>query len=171
MGRDKALLPYRGTTLAGYVAGEVEAAAGSATLIGPPERYGRLGYPVIEDALPECGPLGGLVAALRFTGAEWNLLVACDMPGITADFLRSLLEAAEQSGGRCLVPLREQAHAEPLCAAYHRAALPALEAALERRVLKMQAVIELLEPVYWPVAEPARFVNINTPEQWETQAR
>ena len=46
MGRDKALLPYRGVTLGEFVAGEIRMATGSVTLIGPPERYQHLGLPI-----------------------------------------------------------------------------------------------------------------------------
>ena len=52
MGRDKALLPFHGGVLAGHVAATVAAAAGSAILIGNPEKYGHLGYPVIPDRSP-----------------------------------------------------------------------------------------------------------------------
>ena len=168
MGRDKAVLPYRGTTLAGYVAREVQAAAASVMLVGSPERYARLGYPVIADAVPPCGPLGGIVTALRQTSADWNLVVACDMPAISAAFLKQLLEAAEKSSGLCLVPMLDPHQPQPLCAAYHRAALPSLERALRDNILKMRDVVELLEPVYWTVPDFTPFTNINTPEQWET---
>ena len=45
MGRDKALLPYRGAPLAVHIARAVREAAGSATLVGDPARYARLGFP------------------------------------------------------------------------------------------------------------------------------
>ena len=70
MGRDKALLPFDGSTLAGASPDRVSRAAGNVTLIGPPERYGALGYPVIAaDRVPNCGPLGGLYTALGMTGS------------------------------------------------------------------------------------------------------
>src|SRR5262245_52350437 len=82
MGRDKAGLPVHGATLAEHVAAAVAAAAGSATLIGPPERYSHLGIPVLADVRPGSGPLGGILTALTASPAEWNLIAACDLPGL-----------------------------------------------------------------------------------------
>jgi molybdopterin-guanine dinucleotide biosynthesis protein A len=48
MGRDKALLQFQGATLISHVARAVEEAAGSVVLVGNPERYGFLGYPVVR---------------------------------------------------------------------------------------------------------------------------
>ena len=44
MGRDKALLPYRGTTLVEHVAKTVIEASGSVSLIGDPALLGHLGW-------------------------------------------------------------------------------------------------------------------------------
>ncbi len=88
MGRDKALLPLDGRTLIDRVAGLVQRAAGNVTLIAPEGRY--MGYPVIPDLIANQGPLGGLYTALSATKASWNLLVACDMPGVTLEFLENL---------------------------------------------------------------------------------
>ncbi len=81
MGRDKAYLPVSGGILVTRVAGAVEAAAGNVALVGDPERYADLGYPVVADRYPGQGPLGGILTALGEKAAEWNLIVACDMPG------------------------------------------------------------------------------------------
>ncbi len=91
MGRDKALLPYRGVTLVEHMAQAVHAAAGSVALIGDPVRYSSLGYPVYPDKFAGCGPLGGIYTALSVSSTDWNLIVACDMPGVTAEVLQVLL--------------------------------------------------------------------------------
>ena len=73
-------------------------------LIGDPRKYGHLGYPVLPDRRPGAGPLGGIESALSYTTADWNLVLACDMPAISAEFLRGLLEAAERVNADALVP-------------------------------------------------------------------
>jgi molybdenum cofactor guanylyltransferase len=166
MGRDKALLPFGAATLLQYVAFEVASAAGSVTVVGHPERYRLLGLDAIPDPRSGCGPLGGIVAALHATKAGWNLVTACDMPAISAPFLRDLLEAAERCGGDCLVPLTP-AGLEPLCAAYHRDCLPRLVRALDRGVLAVREAVSGPGLVAWPVPDASRFRNLNTPEDFE----
>src|SRR5271165_5087016 len=80
MGTDKALLPFGDGFLIDHIAAKVTAAAGSVCLVGGHERYLRLGYPAIADLWHDIGPLGGIVTVLQTSSAEWNLIVACDMP-------------------------------------------------------------------------------------------
>jgi molybdopterin-guanine dinucleotide biosynthesis protein A len=167
MGRDKAVLPHRDATLVERVAREVLAAAGSVTLVGPAERYQALGYSVISDRLAGCGPLAGIEAALRATRADWNLVVACDMPAVTAAFLNSLWEAAEHSGADCLLPVSGPGRPEPLCAVYHRRCLPRIAKALDEGTRKITDALAGLHVVFWPAGNAACFDNVNTPEDWE----
>ncbi len=169
MGADKALLPFRGSTLCEYVAHRVLEAAGSVTLVGSPGRYGSLGFPVLDDRLSGRGPLGGIETALGATGAEWNLMVACDMPGVTTPMLGALLEAAEEEAScDCLLPLGVDGRVEPLCAVYRRDCLPALRRALETGVHRITDAVSTLRVAYRP-APPAAFLrNLNTPEEWRS---
>ncbi len=107
MGRDKARMPYRGETLAEWIARAVKTAAGSATLVGNAQPGG------IPDLYPGEGPLGGILTALRHTSADWNLIVACDMPEVSAEFLGDLLAAAERSGADALLPRGPLGKVEP----------------------------------------------------------
>ncbi len=165
MGRDKALLPYHGTTLVEHVARAVRDAAGNVALIGDPQRYESLGYPVYPDKLPGCGPLGGLYTALRLSTSDWNLVVACDMPGILAEVLLALLDRAAASDRVCIVATGPAGQPEPLCAVYHRRCLPAVTRAIQDKRFKMLDLLHELEVESWDV-NPSAVANVNTPGEW-----
>ncbi len=171
MGRDKALLPYEDTVLAERVAREVEKAAGSAVLVGPPERYEGLRRPIIADQRPGNGPLGGLEAALAATEAEWNLIVACDMPGVSAAFLGELLDRAEAAGADCLVPYSGPGRAEPLCAVYHRRCLGPVRSAIDRKRWKLMELLAELKVARWEAPEGGWAENVNTAGDWKSHQR
>ncbi len=168
MGRDKALLPLGDLTMVEQIAARVSAAAGNVTLIGSPQKYGHLGLAVIADEIENCGPLGGLYTALRHTEADWNILVACDMPDVTEAFLRQLIGAAEASGADCLVP-EIDGKIDPLCAVYHRRLLAATESAIHRKLFKMQDFVSTLRTSYWRVTDPEPLLNVNTPAEWSAR--
>jgi molybdenum cofactor guanylyltransferase len=166
MGRDKALLPYHGTTLVEHVASAVQAASGSAaTIIGDPDRYRCFGYPVVADQVPGCGPLSGVYTALSVTSTDWNLVVACDMPAITATTLRKLLEHATVSGRSCVAAVGPSGEPEPLCAVYHRRCLLVLDRAIREKQFKMRDLLPSLEVELWTV-DAASVANVNTPAEW-----
>jgi len=169
MGRDKALLPFHGGSLAGFVARLVAQAAGSAALVGSTQRHAMLGYPVIGDRYPGQGPLSGILTALEATAADWNLIVACDMPRLTVPFLAGLLDAAAGSEADALLPAGAPGLLEPLCAVYHRRALGGLAAAFHGGTRKITVALDSVRVTVLPVTEITHFQNVNTAEEWATR--
>ena len=166
MGRDKALLTAHGSTLLEAVARKVLAAAGNVTVIAPPVRYAALDLNVIPDLEPGQGPLGGILTALSYSQAEWNLIVACDMPGIEAPFLRQLLEQAETCGADCLLPQNAEGRLEPLCAVYHLRSKAPVARALAAGIRKVTGGLHELRVAHWQLETPVLFTNLNTPQDW-----
>ena len=170
-GSDKAFLEWQGRPLAAWVAEQVKVAAGSITLVGNPEKYRPLGFPGIPDALSNIGPLAGLSAALEHSAAQWNLVVACDMPHMTVDFLEFLLATARsETAADLILPLDRGGRPEPLCAAYSKRCGPAIADAIERGVRKMTSAFANLRARELEFARYAAFdpdgllfANLNTP--------
>ena len=171
MGQDKALLPAQGRTLAEVVASAVSGAAGPTALVGGARRFGTAEFGFVPDLYPGEGPLGGILTALGDSTADWNLIVACDMPGLTVDFLRKLLDQAEHSEGDALVPVSPSGRWEPLCAAYHRNCRRGLDAAFARGIRKVAVALREVRGIPWPVPEASYFQNVNTPEEWAPYGR
>ncbi len=164
MGQDKALLPWRSRPLVEKIAAMVAAAAGSVTLVGRPERYGDLGISCLPDRRDQLGPLAGIEAALESMQAEWNLIAACDMPGLDSGALHCLLDKAVQTNASCVAARDVTGQIHPLCAVYHSRCLPLIKRALEEGRLKLMKVLEELGAEYVPVQ--TELANINTPEEW-----
>ena len=171
MGRDKELLPHGGDVLARKIASAVEAAAGTVRLVGDPQIYAHLGFTVVADAYGSQGPLGGILTALADTKAEWNLVTACDMPGLTSEFLGSLFEHAERTDADVLFPQGPAGRPEPLCAVYRRRAGEALRAAFERGERSATAALLDARILALEIPQAAYFQNVNTPEEWADYAR
>ena len=168
MGRDKALLEYRGVALAAWVAARVEAAAGRVSLVGGGERYVHLGYPVLEERFAGSGPLSGIEAALRQGGAEWSLIVACDMAGVRTEWLSELLQAAEDSGRQAVYACRRDGRMEPLCAVYHESCGSEALSRLQGAKLRVAAFLHEINGLAWKAEWVEQLRNINTPAEWET---
>jgi molybdenum cofactor guanylyltransferase len=174
MGRNKALLELDGVALAVRTAKLVESVSGTpAAIIGAPDAYGSLGLQVIGDDFPGAGPLGAVATALRASSAAWNLIVACDLPYLTREWLEYLIGRAGASKADAVVPMNELG-AEPLCAMYNKSCEPAIRAALVRGTRKVTdglagLRVESIEPSAWKAfdSEGFLFKNMNSPADYE----
>jgi molybdenum cofactor guanylyltransferase len=179
MGVDKGLLEIAAEPMIVRAARLVESVVGAPpVVVGTPEKYRGLGLRAIADDRPGCGPLGGIATALRASDAEWNLIVACDLPYLTRAWLEYLLRRARDSDAEALVAMNltpaNKRGAEPLCAVYHKGGEPAIRRALEQGVRKVtdglaELRVELIEPAKWKGfdSDGLLFKNVNTPADYE----
>jgi molybdopterin-guanine dinucleotide biosynthesis protein A len=125
--------------------------------------------------LPGCGPLGGIYTAIKAAMRGRVLVVACDMPFLTAPFLGRLV--AECLGVDAVVP-RTADGLHPLCAVYAQSAA----AAVQRRILNGQlrvadALADLAVREVGPEEiapydpDGTLLVNINTSDDYERALR
>lgn len=171
MGTDKAGLATDGVALAERAARMLERLCEPVALVGSAERHGHFGWPVLVDEVPGCGPLGGIVTALTASTADWNLILACDMPSVTVEFLEALCRRAENGDSECVVPCGPSGRMEPLCAAYRKECHGKLRAAIRERARKTSDVVQSLRCDVWKVESGALFRNVNTPDEWESFLR
>ncbi len=168
MGRDKALIPFNGTPLVVHIAQILAPIFDETIVVTANSNIARAAdLPAVADIFPHRGPLGGIHAALSHFG-EPMFVVACDMPFINANFIRTLCTDFDAPAR---VPLSDDGF-EPLHAVYAATAAP-LFAKYLRVEGKMPPLRRVLEEIgaQWLAPEIARsfegdlkmFGNWNTP--------
>lgn len=185
MGTSKALLPVppHATPLIAHVAARLAPLHPARLLVVtndealPLTAHLPSGTLFAPDAYPDAGALGGIASGLLHT-AGWALVVACDLPLVSARLFARLLDLAGEQDGPgdrwdAIVPV-VGGYEEPLHALYHRRCLPAIEARLaagQRRVISFMPDVRTryvgedelrsIDPLLHS------FFNANTPAEWE----
>ncbi len=125
---------------------------------------------VVPDEIPDAGALGGIYTAIARSPSDRTLVVACDMPCLSAALLRHMMAIEDAD----LVIPRSGHGYEPLCAVYSRACLADIRARIARGALEAAvlprgvAVVELGPEVLTPYdPDGLLFVNVNTPHDYE----
>lgn len=121
MGRDKAWLEVGSQTLlARQIELVRELGAREVFISGRPDvDYAEFDCRVLQDEVPNAGPLAGIAAALEAAKASLVFVLAVDMPNMSADCLRRLVASCTEKAGA--VP-RVNGAIEPLAAFYPTAA-------------------------------------------------
>jgi len=160
MGRDKALVPLAGVPMARRVA-DAAAAAGATEVLalgGDLDRLRAIGLDARPDERQGSGPLGGLVGALEVAAAPVVVVVACDLPWLTADAVAAVVAA--QPGHDAALARTDRL--EPLCGAWRRAAAATLRAAFDDGERAIHRAVRRLD-VVTVVVDAAVLRNVNQP--------
>ena len=100
---------------------------------------------VVEDRLPDRGPLGGLHTGLQHTSSDQALLVGCDTPFLQPGLLRLVVEAAR---GRDAGMPRLERVPQTLQGVYSRSWLPTIESLLARGRPGLRDLLPLVDVAY-----------------------
>jgi molybdopterin-guanine dinucleotide biosynthesis protein A len=184
MGTDKAWLEISGRTMIEHVlAAATPVAASPCSIIIYPanpnaERYaslaGQWNMQLLHDLHDHQGPLGGIHTALKACAANDSaLILACDLPFLTAEFLGFLCQEHQIRAPQVTVPLGEDGRLQPLAAVYDQSCLAVVEERLTLRELKVDRLFNFVRTERIAFQEFAHlpgarkfFLNINTMEDW-----
>lgn len=119
----------------------------------------------VFDDPPGAGPAGSLRGAFLASNAEWVLVAACDMPGITAEAVRTLL-GARSGAADAVVAVDPSGGLHPLFACYRRSCLSALDRYLSAERRSMRGLVASLDHVAVPFDEKILW-NVNRPADLE----
>lgn len=175
MGRDKALIEIGGTTVIERILEVLGTVTSEIVIIGDRPEYRAFGCPVVPDAVPECGPIGGLLTALMHSKHEHAFVTACDLPLLQADLVAAMASIDREYDA--LVPVRNvkgQQRFEPLHAIYSTSCIPVVRDLIACGTRRVDRLFELLQ-VQWLDEAWMRSVdvnldsllNMNTPEDLE----
>jgi molybdopterin-guanine dinucleotide biosynthesis protein A len=165
MGRDKALIPFRGNPLLVHLAELLISVSADFHIIAPPERYESFGYPMLPDLRNNCGPMAAIEAALSKSPHRWNFIVACDMPLLSAEWLITLRDCALASPQvDCVSSATAPDSPNPLAAIWNRSALPKVSNFLDEGNFRVRSLLSSLETKILIPPDPQILANWNRPE-------
>ena len=179
MGTDKSQLLIERQTFADRIAETLLSVAGSVSLVA--SVAGGQGQSstlrTVADVYPQWGALGGLHAALAACKHDWAIVVACDLPFVTAELFSFL--AGLRLDHDAVVPVQPDGRPQPLAALYR--VDPCLQRATELIESGHRRPLDLLNTINtrWVefdqltnLAQAERFfVNINTPSDYDEAIR
>ena len=169
-GEPKALMRLAGRRIIERVLDAIEPAVDDVLLVtNTPELYAFLRLPMVPDAYPDGGSLGGIFTGLKAAAGEAAFTVACDMPFVDPAVVRVVVSRAGE--GDVVIP-RVGDQLETMHAVYAKTCLPPMEARLRAGQLKIIGFFDRVRVVEIPAEDLAAhgdpavvFMNVNTPQE------
>jgi molybdenum cofactor guanylyltransferase len=176
MGEPKAVMRLGARMLIEYPLAALAAVAPECAIItNTPELFRDLAVKCYPDRWPGLGPLAGIGAALTHASYDYLLVLACDMPFVSAPLLELLIE--QGADHQICVPTDITGQLQPLCARYHKSCLPLIERLIAAgqyapRTLFSQADTRILDFAALAALPDADilFENVNTAQDFARAA-
>lgn len=164
MGSDKASKLFQGKPLIEHVITPLETVVNSIVIVSDNPEHSNFGKPVIPDLMKDIGPAGGIYSALFQSSTEKNFIVSCDMPFITSEGIRYLIE--KSADFEITIPRSE--FPQPLFGVYSKSCLPLWESLIKSGQLSLRQLITHFKINTLPVNDSSIFSekffsNINSP--------
>jgi molybdenum cofactor guanylyltransferase len=128
--------------------------------------YDTRGRRVVADVIPHIGPMGGIWSCLSQSHTAGNLVLSCDLPFITPEFMKYILN--HSAGYDIVVPWMGEERFEPLCGYYNRGVIEAIDGFIRNGNYKLPDLFREVRINKLDAAEIERlfgahlFMNINS---------
>ena len=142
MMQEKGLVYLHNKPLIGHMIDKVKTITNNIIIITSNPAYLQFGYPCIDDAMKDKGPLGGIYTGLVNSSTQKNLLLGCDMPFLSEKLLAELINNCADEN---VLLTEHKGLAEPLCSVYDKQCATHIRSLLEQNQLKITDALEGLK--------------------------
>lgn len=169
-GEDKAFLEVEGKPIIVRLIEKLKPLISELIVVtNTPEKYQGLEVKTVKDEYPGKGPLMGLYSGLKASRAEYNFVVACDMPFIDTSLIKFIIDNRDNYD---IVISRVSEKFHTLFGLYSKACIPVMEEMLRKSELRISSIFPKLNAYFLSRQEIEKIdpgllslVNINTPEE------
>lgn len=163
MGQDKGLLELYGKPLIEYSIEALVPLCSEIIIIANSDEYKQFGLPVYSDIYTDKGPLGGIYTGLKNSNSQTNIILSCDTPLITSEYLKWLISKHSTS----ITFSRWEDRVHPLASIFDRSTIDSIKNLIEKDQLKMTSLqtreeVQLVNAEENPIFEERIFTNVNT---------
>ncbi|RZV37715.1 MAG: molybdenum cofactor guanylyltransferase [Chromatiales bacterium] len=166
MGRDKALLERDGQSQLAHIATLLEEHVDRvfvSTREDQKEEPERRQFDQVVDHYDDMGPLAGILSAMEdYPEVDW-LVVACDLPNISAATLRELLDNRSSQHPFTAYTSTHDGLPEPLCAFYPASSLALIRQFADEGIHCPRKILIRSDTHLLEQSDPASLDNVNTP--------
>lgn len=167
MGRDKALLEREGQSQLAHIVSLVDRYADRvfvSTRADQRDEPERRRFAQIVDRYDDMGPLAGILSAVEeHPDADW-LVVACDLPNITAETLDHLLANRSQEHPFTAYRSSHDGLPEPLCAIWRAHTDGIIRGFVDEGIHCPRKILIRSDTLLLEQRDPASLDNVNTPD-------
>ena len=166
MGKDKSNLHFGGMKFTEHLIHNLSKVSASVSIVGPEDNFEKYNGPFIKDIFEDKGPAAGILAALRSSNSDLNIIVSCDIPLLKVDLIKGLLDSYTNEDA---IICETKGRLHPLVGIYHKRCENAFQSAIENNTLKISSILEkvfsrtYIVPNKWE----DQLTNINSPEQYK----
>lgn len=169
MQTEKGLVCFNEKPFIQYIINAIKPIANNIVLVTNNEDYKIFGCNLIEDIYTNKGPVGGIYTALEHSKVENNLILSCDIPFITTEVLKILIDNHLSSENN-ITFLSDGIKNYPLIGVYKKLLVNLFEEAILNEKLKLQRVIQTITNIVISIdiKYHSTLKNINTKQDLET---
>lgn len=125
MGRQKAFLPFAGSTLIEHSVDLMHDVFDEVLLVSNnPDEFEHISANLVRDIIPRRGPLVGILSGLLVAKHQHCFVMPCDMPLVDEELIRAMAARRQETD---LLVYSCDGNLEPLLAIYSRKLIEALE--------------------------------------------
>jgi molybdopterin-guanine dinucleotide biosynthesis protein A len=168
MGVDKALLSFGTSSVLQYMVNNIKEMEIISEILICSNNSSHFveGTNRLDDAINNCGPIGGIYAGLSQSSTDYNWVVSCDAPFIHSSILVDLMQhiTSEQA----VIPIYKGKEMFTL-GVYHITLIPVIEQCIREKNYKLKNVLDQSKTNYIDLShyDEKIFANMNTFEHYQ----